>query len=887
MKNVHVIPHSHWDREWYMPFDYHRAYLVKLIDECMNLFENDKAYKAFHLDGHTALVEDYLEIKPQNEQKIKEYIKNERFAVGPWYILQDEFLTSAEANIRNLLVGMDLARTLGKVTKVGYFPDSFGNAGQMPQILSQAGMKAILFGRGVKSVGMDNAVIEDEAYASKYSEIYWASPDGTCLPSVTLPNWYCNGMEIPKDADRDYWDTTLKNVEKFASTDELLLLNGCDHQPVQIDLSEALANAREKYPAYNFIHSDMESYMDAVIKNLPADVTTITGELISQDTNGWFTLVNTCSAHVDLKVMNRKCEMLLEGVAEPLSVMTREMGKEYPHDMLLYSWKTLMKNHPHDSICACSCDAVAEEMRTRFKKAQYSAEVIIHDNLEYIKQHTDISKFSDCDAVFMVVNTMSKGRCGLISTDVDLKRVYKPQNAPQTFKELNDTIYKGAYELVDEDGNRYACEVANQRAQFDYDLPKRSFRQRYIAQRVTVSFEAEDVPALSCKLYGLRKTSKAESTAVANNTLENKYLKAVIQADGTIDLLDKTTNKVFQGLMRFEDTGDIGSEYTYVPANAEPILSGNRNAEIELIRQNDFVTEYKVTVTMNIPKSQDSSADEERNTYVALCDRVGGRSDESVALNITSYLTLTKNSRRLDVKTVVDNNARDHRLRVLFPTGLNATAHKAETIFEAPVRNNAHKETWTYPSGCEHQQGFVCMSDEEAGIAVANIGLYEYETMGNTIAVTLLRAVGEMGDWGVFPTELSQVQKTLELEYSIMPYGDEADIYTDLSAFQYPMLTTQIFESNENKLNKETLVWSGDYLKAFAFKNKMNGKDIIMRWANYSNDEQILTIKKTKVIDNLYRSNVIEEKGEMLFEEGGEWKISVKPYEIITVGVVK
>ena len=170
MKNVHVIPHSHWDREWYMPFEYHRANLIKLIDDCMDLFENDKEYKSFHLDGHTALVEDYLEIKPQNEQKIKDYIKSESFAVGPWYILQDEFLTSAEANIRNLLVGMDLAKKLGKVTKVGYFPDSFGNAGQMPQVLSQAGMKGIFFGRGVQPIGADNTVVEGENYASKYSE---------------------------------------------------------------------------------------------------------------------------------------------------------------------------------------------------------------------------------------------------------------------------------------------------------------------------------------------------------------------------------------------------------------------------------------------------------------------------------------------------------------------------------------------------------------------------------------------------------------------------------------------------------------------------------------------------------------------------------------------
>ena len=134
-KNVHIISHSHWDREWYMPFEYHRALLVKLIDNCIELFENDENYMSFCLDGHTVLLEDYLEIKPENREKIEKYVKNGKFKVGPWYVLQDEFLTSSEANIRNLLIGNKVAKNFGNVTKIGYFPDSFGNAGQMPQIL--------------------------------------------------------------------------------------------------------------------------------------------------------------------------------------------------------------------------------------------------------------------------------------------------------------------------------------------------------------------------------------------------------------------------------------------------------------------------------------------------------------------------------------------------------------------------------------------------------------------------------------------------------------------------------------------------------------------------------------------------------------------------------
>ncbi len=99
-----------------MPFEYHRSYLVELIDNCIKLFETDPDFKGFHLDGHIALVEDYLEIKPQNTEKIKKLVADGKFRVGPWYVLQDEFLTSGESNVRNLLVGMDIAKKPVKST---------------------------------------------------------------------------------------------------------------------------------------------------------------------------------------------------------------------------------------------------------------------------------------------------------------------------------------------------------------------------------------------------------------------------------------------------------------------------------------------------------------------------------------------------------------------------------------------------------------------------------------------------------------------------------------------------------------------------------------------------------------------------------------------------
>ena len=932
-KNVHIISHSHWDREWYMPFEYHRAKLVELIDNCMELFENDEDFKSFHLDGHTALVEDYLEIKPQNREKIKKYIEEGKFFVGPWYILQDEFLTSAEANVRNLMVGMRIARDFGKVSRLGYFPDSFGNAGQMPQLLKQAGMKAIAFGRGVKPTGTNNTVSDGNNYRSQYSELYWQSPDGSTLPAILFANWYNNGWEIPVDANPEYWNNVLENVEKYASTTELLLMNGCDHQPVQRDLSQALQAASEKYPDYNFIHSDFETYVRKLVEVMPENLATVRGELIGQDTDGWTNLVNTASSHVDLKIMNKTCENLLENAAEPLSVIAAGMGKECPRDMLLYAWKTLMKNHPHDSICGCSCDEVNDEMRTRFIKCKQATETIIQDDLDYISQHIDVAGFEKCDAVFAVINTFAKERCGVVSVDVDVRRIYKPESIHKAYDEISTSIYQGAFELMDWEGNRIPCSVTNRKARFGYDLPDDRFRQPYVAETVTVTFEACDIPAMGYQVYGLKKMREEAISATANevktaevevktaaeitkettvetvvknaaeisvndmaetlvtdkNTMENQYMRVVVAADGTINVYDKENNRDFCGLMRFEDVADLGNEYTFVPAPDDiPVLSGETPAQIELVCDEEFMAEYRITTEMQLPVSADAALEQERASCVNFRERKSGRSKELVTVTITSYVSLEKNSRSVKIRTELNNTAKDHRLRVLFPTGMKCAQHKAESVFEASTRNNRHKPTWTYPSECEHQQGFVMMQDETSGLGIANLGLYEYEILeDNTIAVTLVRAVGELGDWGIFPTKLSQMQKQLSFAYEITPFGNEKHAWTELVAFQYSLQKVQITKSIDAAYKNNQFVWSGEGLKPCAFKPAQESADIIMRWANYSAQEQTLTIEKTDWIDNLYLSNVIEEKGDTVADGNGKWNIKVKPFEIITVGCSK
>ena len=208
-KTAHIISHTHWDREWYLPYETHHMMLIKTMDTLLDTFEKDPNFKYYHLDGQTVLLEDYLEVRPDRKELLEKVIKEGRLNIGPWYVLQDEFLTSSEANVRNLQYGHKDSKKYGvEPCKVGYFPDSFGNIGQAPQILKQAGIDAAAFGRGVKPTGFNNEVSADDKFESPYSEMYWESPDGSKVLGILFANGYCNGMEVPVDEKeaKEYWE---------------------------------------------------------------------------------------------------------------------------------------------------------------------------------------------------------------------------------------------------------------------------------------------------------------------------------------------------------------------------------------------------------------------------------------------------------------------------------------------------------------------------------------------------------------------------------------------------------------------------------------------------------------------------------------------------------
>lgn len=900
-ETVHIISHSHWDREWYMAYEKHRMKLIELIDNAMELFEKDDAFRSFHLDGQTIVLDDYLEIKPENREKVEQYIREGRFSAGPWYILQDEFLTSGEANVRNLLTGIQEAWQFGSLCRVGYFPDAFGNAGQMPQLLKQAGMKAVVFGRGVKPVGLNNRLEEGGEYESVYSEMHWESPDGSAMTGILFANWYNNGAEIPTDPvkAKAFWEEGLRKARAFAGTGQLLFMNGCDHQPVQKDLSEAIRVAQALYPDITFVHSDFDTYVDAVKAELDKTVSVVRGELTSQHTDGLWTLVNTASSRVDLKQRNRECETALEKEAEPLAVMAMLCGRAYPEELLRYSWKKLMQNHPHDSICCCSVDEVHREMAARFDKSLQVAKGVSEESLRSVAEQVDtVAVTGDGEGkqlCFSVFNTTGWDRTGVVSVVLDYERCYH-RGLTEAYGEMDALALPGLV-LWEATGRPVEAQIEDLGTAFGYDLPDDRFRQPYMARRLRVTFEAEKVPAFGYRTYVVREGKSGEqsrSMALAPRVMENDFLRVDIQEDGSYTLTEKSRGKCYRSVGYYEDTGDMGNEYIYVQdGKRETFTTRGQKAEIVLEEDSPFRTIWRVTHCLEVPESADELLEQERRQCAHLYKRKAGRSGKKTAISISTLLTLERNARGMKVETRIQNTAKDHRIRVVIPTGLETDSHFADSLFDVVERPNRRGKAWKNPSGCDRQQNFVAMADAQDGILVANIGLYEYEVLAgqeNAIAVTLLRAVGEMGDWGAFPTPEAQMQGAYTLKYEILPFTKErrGEAFQEAYQFQAQLLACQIAPGQKGRLPAACSFfgWRGEGLNLTGMKRKEGAGDIIVRYVNYTDRDTVLEIERKEWMEKVYKSNIVEENLGAVAEDGdGSCRITVHPHEIISVGI--
>ncbi|MGG3509720.1 alpha-mannosidase [Paenibacillus lautus] len=902
-RKAHIISHTHWDREWYLPYEKHHVRLIELMDSLLETMEKDSEYRSFFLDGQTIIIEDYLQVRPEKKEQLEKLITDGRIIIGPWYILQDAYLTSSEANVRNMQIGHQDAERYGTVAKIGYFPDTFGLTGQIPQLMLQSGIDNAFFGRGVKPTGFNNTV-SDSGYESSFSELMWEGPDGSKVLGILFANWYSNGNEVPVDEAeaKAFWDRKLADAEKYASTPELLYMNGCDHQPIQTDLPEGIRTAKKLYPDTEFIHSNFDDYLTAVREKLPQDLSSVKGELRSQRTDGWGTLVNTASARVYLKQMNQRGQTLLEKVAEPLASYASLLGKEYPHHLFTYAWKTLMQNHPHDSICGCSVDEVHREMVTRFEKSAHVAENIVDDSVRVIADAVDTTAFEQwgSDPLPLVVfNTTGWSRSGTVSIELDAKRLYfrEGYSLEETSRRMKEIDLSGRV-LVNAQGQAVPCTVEDLGLQFGYDLPDDRFRQPYMCRRVRLTFEASAIPAMGLTTYAWVK-SEVKPAEVASliskaNVMENELIKIEIAEDGSFSLTDKKNGQVYRDLGVYENTGDIGNEYMYKQPDGEAALTTKgQTAQISVLEDTPYRASIEIVHNWSIPAMADSKLDEEQHELIYYPNRKAQRSSEMVPMRIRTVVSLNRSGKGVEIEATMDNQAKDHRVRALFPTDLQASSHNVDSMFEVATRDNEPAAEWENPSYTAHQQAFVDVSTATAGLTVANQGLNEYEVLRdgrNTIAVTLLRSVGELGDWGYFPTPEAQCIGVHTVRMEVIPHqgdGMKSGAYAEAYQFQIPWTVAQTgVHAGAVASTSAPFEWSHEELAFSSLKVNPKTGDLMLRWFNMAGTDTELKLKSSLPSQGVYKSSILEVEGAVQsFDGDGSFTQPVNPHEIVTLGV--
>lgn len=878
---VHVVPETHWDREYYMPFQWFRRRLVKMCDKLLAILGADPAYR-FVFDGQTVVLEDYAEIRPEMREKLSEHIRSGRLLVGPGYVCPDEWLVSAEALVRNFLLGHLIAESYGRVMKAGYLPDPFGHVSQLPQILAGFGIDNVLFMRGLGNR-------EWEAAGQK-TEFWWAAPDGTKILAVFLKDSYCNAMLLGWRGD--WWadepvadmqfaveqaKAKLASLVPFATTRHILFNNGCDNTMPQADLSSVIAALNQAIPEAEFRISTYEEYVCAVREENPA-LPTVTGEF--HGAKFWQILSGILSSRMYLKLANERCEALLEKYAEPLQAWAWVEGAEYEAALLWHAWRQVLRNHAHDSIGGCSGDQVHFEMLSRFDQAEQLAEVLVSEAAAHIGNKLAVRVPHVPDSapygrMVVVYNPSSWRRCEVV--------------ALRTSAPLPPDAVPPQLLVRDADGHAVPTQVAGSSIG----------ESRHPHPTGTNAWEFDllwlaDVPAMGFRAYSATcgaGPSHGTDLQAGETCLENDFLHVAVAGDGSLFLTDKRTQQQYGPLNVFEDQEDAGDEYDWSWASAGGVLTTlGQPANVRLVEAGSVRASLRIDRVFRVPK--ELAAGRQR------------RSEETTELEISTLVSLTCYSRRLDLETTVCNTAKDHRLRVLFCAPISAKTCHAQAHFDVVERELELPEVtdWVQaPQPTHCTKGFVDISDGQRGLGVVTCGLPEYEVKdwngGQAVALTLLRCCGWLGRpdhpargyivGPKFETPGAQCLGTYTFRYAVVPHSGtwlEGDLWhhaealrTPLRAFELPLIErTGAGEISYLELTPQTMVVT-------AVKKAERTDDLVVRLVNIGTREEEALLTFGKPLTQAKLANLNEEPLGDLWPEGSQLRLRVRSKQIVTV----
>lgn len=927
---LHVISGTHWDREWRYTAEQSKLRLVDLIDHLIEMMEKDPEFKYFLLDGGTIILDDYASVRPEMMDRLEKLIRDKRILLVSWYTLPDMFLVGPESIVRNLLMGLQVAKPFGGAAKSGYTATSYGQTSQLPQIFSGFGIKSAVFYRGL-----------NKHFPPSFM---WKSKNGSkirvfrCFDVVTRTNFYffvqrpivlqrkfCpeelkyifKAKEKPVHlADEEFYELDfrlMKEDESFEKNKEtykaalehifehtswqshgphLLGLNMEDNQKPYSKLPELVKELDNFSDKMQIVQSTFDEFITDCTEAVPdSTLETRTGEMrymaVEPGFNALFGTVT--SSRVNLKLLNERSETKMTLLAEPIASCASMFDWRYPVSNMRRAWKSLLANHAHDSICGGAIDQAHRDMVYHFSETEMVAEHVIRRALEHIWQQIKVEGIGENDFSLTVFNTLPTERSEVVMAVLDIPSERKSDTDDRIHFDIFDSKGREVdYEIL-------SVEKTNVRCENDLDTPAIEFK----SDRHRILFKA-DAPAMGYSTYlvKIREPEYVKSPqpqpprnfiATPNGCLENEYLKVTINPNGSFDLLDKENNKQYNNLHYFVDNGEVGTAWeTYQPLRNFAVTSLGSAAKIIMRESNPLRGIFQIELTLEIPQA--ASTDKK--------DRLKG----TVEIPISYTITLKKGSRRLDIQTTVLNKARDHKLSVQFPTDIKTDYVYAESAFAVEKRNILWLETKDNREShkaYQPMQNFVDVTEGKVGFAFLGKGLREYEMLDDEhrcLSITLLRThrAYMTASSVMTPEELDRIPGSHQLgeltfHYCLYPHKgswQKGKVLTEAYNHKVSMPIVQGVVNEAGQLPMRhcfMTVKDGDRLMLSTMKQSEDGSGVILRLWNSTDESVTADINTTLPFKKVTKVQLDETAIEDLDFKNGSVEVKAKPAEIITL----
>lgn len=834
-----VVPHTHWDREWYLPFQQFRLQLIGLLDEVLQRMEDDPRQR-FTLDGQAVAVDDYLEVRPEQRERLTALVKSGRLAVGPWQILLDEFLCSGENIVRNLELGLRRSREMGGSLRVGYLPDMFGHCAQMPQILRGAGIEHACVWRGVP------AEVDSHTFA-------WTAPDGTAVRTEYLAaGGYGSAAGLFDDPGQVAARATAiaaKLRPWRPDGSPMLAMYGSDHTAPAADLADLLLRHNDEQAAraargepggVTLRLATMAEYFDTQ-PTTTEDLRTVTGELRSHARAN--ILPGVFSVRAPVKQAMARAERAVERYAEPLSALWYDGSAQRFLDM---AWHRLIEVSCHDSVTGCGCDETAQQVAARIAEAEQlglAVRGMVGEQLTARVPHDAHLLLNPTPArrtAVVELDVAGDGPVRLVTADND--RGWPTQQlstsptllADDTFPaERLPTVLARVHGIelygqeitawkVDPNSRLLHFTVAH-RSELGFDITEvrtalaEAGAQEENSGEWRVVIEAEprqrvaalvEAPALGHTAVRIAEgavgspveaavaedrpaTATATATAAAAHAgapaiscLSNGLVTVDIADDGTF-AVGTPEGVSFSGAGRIVDGGDLGDTYNYAPPAHDLLIDRPGRVTVRRVADGPLVAARTIERRYDWPVAGDFAAD--------------GRSRATEPTTVTTRVELRAGERFVRLAVAFDNRSDDHRVRLHIPLPRRSRKSYGEGQFGVVERGlTAEAGFGEEPLPTFPASAFVAAG----GVAALLEHATEYEIVddGAELALTLLRPTGRISRnrhahrdepaGPQVPTPQAQCRGLRTVELALLPYAGEwheSDVHTAAEAFRHPL----------------------------------------------------------------------------------------------------